>query len=119
MTESYVSSSGLVSNSLVNVKNNRKLPLFIVNSTTKTNHLKKNCIVAKAKKVQITEINNVEQSKPLSIDSNKNIQTNSSSNDWLNNINCPEEHTSEIRETLKRNRDVFALNDFEQIRQTQ
>ena len=89
------------------------MPLFIINSTRKTIRLKKNCIVAKAEKVQINEINNVEHSKSMSSDSKKNNQTKSSSNEWLNSINCPEKHTSEIRETLKRNRDVFALNDLE------
>ena len=62
VTEGYVASEPgvLVSNSLVNVKKNRKLPLFIVNSITKTICLKRNCIVAKAEKVQLNEINNVE-----------------------------------------------------------
>ena len=44
--------------------------------------------------------------------SKKNNQMNNS-NDWLNNINRPEKHSSEIEETLKRNRDVFALTDLE------
>ena len=114
VTEGYVASEPgvLVSNSLVNVKKNRKLPLFIVNSTTKTIRLKKNCIVAKAEKVQINEINHVEQSNLTPSNSKKNNQVNNS-NEWLNNIYCPEKHTSEIRETLQRNRDVFALNDLE------
>ena len=89
------------------------MPLLVVNSTTTTIHLKKNCIVAKAEKVQINEINHVEQSMPTPSNWKKNNQMNNS-NDWLNNINCPEKHSSEIKETLlKRNRDVFALTALE------
>ena len=65
VTEGYVSTEPgvLVSNSVVVIKKNRKLPLFIVNRTTKTIRLKKNCVIAKAEKVDIKEINHVEQTK--------------------------------------------------------
>ena len=74
VTEGYVASEPgvLVSNNLVNVKKTpRKLPLFIVNSTTKTICLKKKSIFAKAEKVQIYEINNSEESTSMSSDSKK------------------------------------------------
>ena len=79
-TEDFVASEPgvLVSNSSVDVKKNSKLPLLIVNSTTKTIHLKKNCIVAKVEKVQINEINHVEQSMSTPSNSKKNNQMNSS-----------------------------------------
>ena len=108
--EGYVATEPgvLVSNSVVEIKKNRKLPLFIVNSTTKTIHLKKNFVIANAEKVDIKEINHVEQTKT----ERNNLKDNP--DEWLSKINCPEEHTAQIRKLLKQNRDVFDLSDFEQ-----
>ena len=63
--------------------------------------------IAKAEKVDSKEINHIEQTKTES----NNLKDNP--DEWLSKINCPEEHTAQIRKLLKQNRDVFALSDFE------
>lgn len=100
----------LVPGVVVNINKRRTFPLLIVNATHKTINLRKNCIIAQAERAQA--INSIQGDADRS-DRTLQKQTTIISDDWVNNVKCPEEHKVAVHQLIKNHRDVFALSDQE------
>jgi hypothetical protein len=86
----------------MSVKN--KYAVMIINNTSKTIALKKGCVIGKLS--PINEHNVVELKN--SINNVTNIKQ-----DILTDVNAPAEHKDEIKELIKKNKDLFFSKDFE------
>jgi hypothetical protein len=79
----------------------RQFPLMIVNNTNKTIRLKKNCIVASAKRIE--EVNLV---------SNKLQRCDEEVDKFdVSEIKVPEAHILDITTLVRKNQDIFATSD--------
>lgn len=98
----------LIPNTVVEITKSRTVPLLIVNSTNKIVHLKKNCIIAKAKK--INEINAVQEVNSARYDnSRKNRQQTKPPENWVKEIKCSKEHKDKIEPLLLKNKTYLLL----------
>ena len=90
-------------NSVVNITNEGKFPVMIVNNTNKTFRLHRGCVVGKAE--CLPSENTVSMSSQAAeIDA-------ISESDLLANVNVPPEHKERFLKLLGNNSDIFAQKD--------
>lgn len=95
----------MVSNSVAKLNGNRIIPIMIVNNTNRTVRLSKGCMIAKVDKTNQVHIN--------SLDSVNRRSSQTDVQDWMTDVDVPQDHRSTIVNFLKKHHDLFASKDSE------
>lgn len=96
----------MISNAVVKLNKQRKIPILIVNNTNKTYNLRRGCVIGKIEKVKSENVVDF---------NNRNIQSKSEQlqESLKENITVPEEHRFIVEKLIERNKDLFAEKDSE------